>query len=448
MNRFRSLVAAAVAVSALTAFGGTALAAPATTDPAASAAFGARYLASIQNPDGSLPGFSVATSTEDGALAFAAAGGPSGAFDNAVAYLQGHVAAATSSGGVDTAGGLAKLILVAHAAGLDPNAFGGTAAENHLVDRLLATKRDASDPAHDGGLFGSQSPTYDGAFRQALALLALEAAGAAIPADATAWLTDQQCPDNGWMSYRAHTDPQTLEACHGFDANTFTGEDSNSTALAAEALAALGATPPQGDPLDFLDAMQNADGGFGQFAGNPTDANSTGVVLQAIVAEGEDPAAGRWSAASATPETALLALQIGCSGAVADRGAFAFQPGEGGALSADAFATAQAVPGIAEVPLPIDPSDLAASLPALDCTTTQGSASGSGGGSVATTTTTAAVSNTAVQAAGATTGATIPATGATGPGHSVVPLAVIGALLVLVGLTLTGAARRTARQQR
>jgi hypothetical protein len=441
MTRLRALIAAtltAVAIGLAAAPAG----ATATADPATAGRLGARYLASIQGADGSVPGFNVASATADAALAFAAAGGPSGAFAHAVTYLEAHVSAATTASGVDTAGGLAKLILVAHAAGLDPDAFGGTAAENHLVDRLLATERASSDAGHDGGLFGSQSPTYDGVFRQSLALLALDAAGATVPADATAWLVAQQCTDSGWMSYRAHTDATTLEACHGFDTNTFTGEDSNSTALAAEALDALGATPSQGDPLDFLDAMQNGDGGLGQFAGNPTDANSTGLVIQAIVAGGEDPTTGRWSQAGAkTPMSALLALQIGCTGAAADRGAFAFQPGQGGTLSADAFATAQAVPGVSQAPLPIDATNLAASLPALDCAVP----SDTGGGSVTTTSTTVAVLATGT-GSGATS-ATLPATGAKGPGHSVGTLAAVGILMALAGATLIGAARRPARQR-
>jgi hypothetical protein len=244
------------------------------------------------------------------------------------------------------------------------------------------------------------------------------------------------------MSYRAHTDATTLEACHGLDTNTFTGEDSNSTALAVEAVDALGATPSQGDPLDFLDAMQNADGGFGQFAGNPTDANSTGVVLQAIVASGEGPAAGRWSQTGGkTPVSALLALQVGCSGTVGDRGAFAFQPDQDGALSPDAFATAQAVPGIAETPLPIDSTDLAASLPAIDCATP----TDAGDGSVTTTTSTTVAVLSAGTGSGATS-ATLPATGATGPGHGVGTLALVGVLLALAGAALIGAARRPARQ--
>jgi hypothetical protein len=136
-----------------------------------------------------------------------------------------------------------------------------------------------------------------------------------------------------------------------------------------------------------------------------------------------------------------MALQIGCSGTAGDRGAFAFQPGEGGALAPDAFATSQAVPGIAGAPLPIDPSNLAASLPGLDCS----SPVDTGGGSVATTTSTTSISG--VASAGTTTASTIPETGASGPGHGVVPSAVTGTLLVLAGLSLIAAARRPGRQR-
>ena len=70
--------------------------------------------------------------------------------------------------GDDRPGSLARLVLAAEATGLDPRSFGG-GGEN-LVARLQATMR-RSGP--DRGLFGVQSPTYDGAFRQGLALAAL-----------------------------------------------------------------------------------------------------------------------------------------------------------------------------------------------------------------------------------------------------------------------------------
>ena len=49
---------------------------------------------------------------------------------------------------------------------MSPTSFGGT----NLVARLLATQRTTGT---DAGLFGAQDPTFDGAYRQGLALAAL-----------------------------------------------------------------------------------------------------------------------------------------------------------------------------------------------------------------------------------------------------------------------------------
>ena len=52
----------------------------------------------------------------------------------------------------------------------DARHFGGTGTKNNLVDRLLATERTTGT---DKGLFGASDPSFDGAFRQGLALAAL-----------------------------------------------------------------------------------------------------------------------------------------------------------------------------------------------------------------------------------------------------------------------------------
>jgi hypothetical protein len=295
---------------------------------------------------------------------------------------------------------LGTLLLVAVEAGDDPHSFGGV----DLVSRLEATKQTSGA---DTGLFGpapaAGDPCYDCAFRQSFAVMGL-AAAAATDAQATTWLAGQQCADKGFQSYKP---PST--ACHPPDLNAFTGEDTNSTALATQALVDAGHAFGVGNPLDFLATTQNTDGGFGFFAGSSTDADSTGIVTQAVVAGGEDPRSGRWVKGAATPQSALLSLQIGCEGAAADRGAFDFQTET--PLKPNALATEQAVPGAMSKPFPLTAVTLTTAEPAVDCTP-------------ATTTTTAPTATTTTapagtQAAGATAAATTPAS-ATSPVASAV----------------------------
>jgi hypothetical protein len=384
-------------------------------DPATAADYGAAWLTTQAEAGG---GYGSAGTTADVALALAAAEVGRAPFDGAMGYLRGQAAAVA---GGDDPGLLGKVILAAVVAGDDPHAFAGT----DLVAALLATRRTAPP---DPGLFGAGDPTFDGVFRQSLALLGLTAAGAAVPADSVQWLTAQQCASGGWRSYRA----DVSVSCPPPDPATFTGEDTNSTALAAQALAALAVPASSGDPLDWLASIQNADGGFGFFPGDPTDANSTGLAAQAIVAGGEDPGAGRWQAQGASVYAALLALQLGCEAPAADRGAFVFQPGG----PADVFATSQAVPGAAGRAFPFT-ADIGTQTPAVSCASPA-------------TTTTASPTTPTTAAPVAVLGArdTLPATGPRGAaGLAPGELALLGIGLGAVGATLVRAQRRRVRAQ-
>ncbi len=383
----RRWTAAVVALLCTVAIVGHRAEAGPTADPSLAAGYGAGWLATQINSQGFVPATNGTSpnlgATVDAVLALAAANAGGAAFGRALNYLHGQIdAVAKDTGGVDQPGALAKLIMIAVVAGEAPTAFGGNAASNDLVTRLLATKRTTGT---DSGLFGAQDPSFDGAFRQSLAILALTKVGS-VPADAVNWLATQQCPDKGWQPYRA----DTTAACTATDPATFAGEDTNSTAVAAQAFAGLHLTPPKGNALDFLDAAQNADGGFGFLAGTATDANSTGLAIQAIVAGAEAPGAGRWAAGGATPFSALLAVQLGCEAPVADRGAFDFQPQS--PLKPNLLATVQAVPGAAQKPFPLAAGAPAATQPVVPCPDTTPSP----------TTTTTTVVSPAVQEAAAT----------------------------------------------
>lgn len=320
----------------------------AAASPAGDAAADAvAWIATQVTPGGYIPGpggIPAAGPTVTAALALATARVGGDTFDAIVSWLEVNVDVyVVDENADDRPGALAQLVIIADAAGIDPTNFGG----HDLVDRLEATLSQGKP-----GLYGVQDPTYDGVYRQSLAIIALVAAGRTPDATATAWLGDQQCTApaaaaGGWEAYRA--DPSA--ACNAPDPMFFTGPDSNSTAMAIEALVALGGTtsPRLSAALSFLAAAQTPDGGFGYVAGGDSDPNSTALVLQALAAAGENPTAAPWIAPGGDPVSSLLAWRIGCDAPEEDRGAFA-SPYSGG--YPDAFATMQAVWGASGTAFP------------------------------------------------------------------------------------------------
>lgn len=124
------------------------------------------------------------------------------------------------------------------------------------------------------------------------------------------------------------------------------GADTNSTALAIQALVAAKVPVTStviATGLAFLETAQGADGGFAYAPGAEaaSDANSTAYVLQALVAAGEDPAAARW-----TPN-GLDALDYLAARRQVD-GSFEWQLGTG----SNQLATQQAIPALLGRPHP------------------------------------------------------------------------------------------------
>jgi hypothetical protein len=192
----------------------------------------ASWLGAQVNTDGALEGFTPGVATLQGIIGLAAAGAEGPTAQRMLDAVNGDIDAAVAPFGDDDPGRLSLAILANVALGEDPTDVGGV----DLVTRLQATRRAA---APDIGLYGAGDPTYDGAFRQGLSLLALasvdidDAAG-------EAWLTDQQCNTGSWVAYR----PDTAVPCPAVDAASFSGPDTNSTALALLGLTA-GVTPDQ-----------------------------------------------------------------------------------------------------------------------------------------------------------------------------------------------------------
>ncbi|MEU9119383.1 prenyltransferase/squalene oxidase repeat-containing protein [Streptomyces sp. NPDC048506] len=181
------------------------------------------------------------------------------------------------------------------------------------------------------GLYGTKDPQYDGVWRQSLALLAQDTVGVRPATSAVDWLAGQQCADGSFTAFRA----EPGKPC---DAKTM--RDTNQTAAAIQALATLGG---HGDTVkkavNWLKSVQNDDGGWSSMPGSPSDANSTSVVIGALVAAGEKPESVTSGKGGKNPYDGLLTFLLGCDAKEGERGAFTFQL-KGAAPNADATAAA------------------------------------------------------------------------------------------------------------
>jgi hypothetical protein len=327
-----------------------------------SAVAGATWLAGQFTGGGFIPdvnGDPDFSNTAQSALALAAAAREQATFDAAVDFLADNVDDYVNLlGPDDSVGALGYLLLVADAAGMSATDFGG----QDLIARL-----EAALGAFEPGLYGATDPQFDGVFRQGLAILGLVAHDVAPDDTAIDWLTDQQCGPGsppasvgGWEAYRADTGVP----CGLPDPLNFMGPDSNSTALAVEALAVAAVAPPE-DALAFLDGTQDTSGGWGFISGVDVDPNSTALVVQALASRGEDPEGSPWVESGGSPYDSLLSWQIGADADPLDVGAFASPFSDG---FPDQFATQQAIWGVVGVAFPLGPVDFGGSSPSTGAT--------------------------------------------------------------------------------
>ena len=213
-------------------------------------------------------------------------------------------------------------------------------------------------PFSEVGLFGHSDPTYDGVYRQGLAILGLRAANAKVPASAITWLRAQQCRDGGFVSYRGPG-----KRCPATDLVNFVGEDTNSTALGAMALMATGQRAAAIRALAWLRHTQRADGGFPYLQGGGSDANSTGLSLAALASIGRTATGLRRGTNSAY--SYLRGLQLRCAYPWMSRGSLAYQgPGP---LTRNDLATGQALAGLSSA-LIIAPKPMRLVKPVVNCT--------------------------------------------------------------------------------
>lgn len=126
------------------------------------------------------------------------------------------------------------------------------------------------------------------------------------------------------------------------------GVDTNTTALAIQALLATGESATGTEiqsAISFLHSAQNSDGGFPYDPystwGTDSDTDSTAYVLQALYALGEDPISSAWKPSGASPLDFLLSRQL-------SDGSFEWMAGTGSNL----LATVQAIPALLGRPMP------------------------------------------------------------------------------------------------
>ena len=205
--------------------------------------------------------------------------------------------------------------------------------------------------ADDAGLYGAADPTYDGGYRQALSILALRSADKAVPKAAVRWLKRQQCADGGFMAYRADTKAD----CQAPDADNFSGQDSNTTAMAAAALLQTGDRKAARKAAQWLVKHRNDDDGWAYYPAPraASDTNSTALANAAVTA-----------VRGKQKNRYLRSVQQRCTAARADRGGLAFDTS---APDVNDNATAQAAWTLGGGLILPEAARISASLPRLKC---------------------------------------------------------------------------------
>lgn len=284
------------------------VAAPVAAQNKTAASQAVEWLLAQQRPDGGFAGFSGESdpgATVDAVLALAATDRIGIAADTQAAmdYLKSQALVFTQQ----TPGSAAKLALALAATGNDPHDF-----EN--VNPMAIVERIA-----DRGMIGM------GPYEHAYGMMALVATGMPVPETAIEAARGSQIEDGSWA----------------FDGTMDPGAgDTNTTAMMVQALVAAGSRDEMvSRAMDYLLATQNEDGGFPYQPGAESDANSTALGLQALIAL-NDPVNAE---AQANAETALLGMQN-------ESGAFHYMAS---APDDNAFATTQAIPALAGVAYPL-----------------------------------------------------------------------------------------------
>ncbi|MBA3690248.1 MAG: hypothetical protein H0W82_02405 [Actinobacteria bacterium] len=320
----RGLVACALAAVLSAALPQTAGAVTANRERALE---GSSYVVAQQRASGAICAFSCIGSTADAVESLVAARTAPRRVRDALVYLAGQVERGHAHG----VGVRAKIVMAAVAGGDDPRSFGGV----NLVKAIRLTE--AGD-----GRYGSAA-----VFDQALAILALRAAGVTASTQAIRWLGSARCADGGWQydEPAAAGDDEHCLSTVDPGGDYFTS-DSNTTSLAVQVLR-NGTRVSRA--LSFFTTLRDGSAGWGYSqCCTTTDTNSTAMVIQAYVAAGMAVPSGGFST--------LAQLQRAC-------GAWPYQAGG----PADIGATIGAILGILRQPLPVPQLDATYALPAGSC---------------------------------------------------------------------------------
>lgn len=374
-----------------------------------------------------------------------------GADDAAADKIAGVVAANVRSFISDSAkpekrvsGSIAKELVAAVVSGRDPRAFGGFDLVAELTGLMAA---DGAEKGRFKDRVTDPSEAKTNNFGQALGVMGL-ARVKALPPEAVDFLVGQQCPNGGFQLFVSSGET----ACADDNINT------DVTGTAVQALLDAGEAGVPGTEgaitkaVTYLKTTQGADGEFTDSAKYPNpNTNSTGLAAQALAAVGEMAAADKSAAWIAGIQSPLPAEK----GAIApNEDAFTADPAdaENGKLPSmyrDSWrrATAQAALGLTRVrlghvttqpPLPSDPPSTAPTRPSTAPAPTSSS----------TTPTTTPSSTTASTTSGAGAPATEPGDGSQTPrnlastGVEAGGFALGGLALLVAGLGLVLVARR------
>ena len=182
------------------------------------------------------------------------------------------------------AGRAGKVVEAIVAAGADPRDFGGT---DYIA--IIQATYDADTGLHH--------PSF--LFRHALAVQALAVSGADAPRPAVTAILDTQGLDGGWNWYVPVT--RTLQS------------EVDSTARILQSIVRAGVPVSSTAVISatqFLATQQRSDGGWARSEEEDyTNANSTALAIQALVAAGIHPSAPEWAREGGDPVIALLRFQ-------------------------------------------------------------------------------------------------------------------------------------------
>jgi hypothetical protein len=300
----------------------------------------------------------------------------------ALVYLSSQQKA---SGSIDDAvGETADFVLGATAAGYDPNTLAASSGKSpfdwFIADVQSGSPKSTTDPNADGKLIqavvaGRRDPRNFGSVNLLAKLQSFYQpstgayASPSNPSDPCAASANAAiCQSNAILGLRAANDSgypvpanavtflKSLQATAGPTQGawgSYSPGDTNATSMALMALTAAGDTASNdagtySSAFTFLHSQQDpASGGFPYAAafGTASDPDSDALVVQGLVAAGQDPSSGSWTNLKGNAPTDILRFQD------PGTGGFTF-PGNPGP---DAFTTSEVPAAIKQAPFPVSP---------------------------------------------------------------------------------------------